>query len=120
MIRVKLDRAIDEFRDNITATETLKFLGAVMELDLVNSDSRDMHIAEFVCDQFSLDVISKSVDAVENMRVRSRLYDMLQIHKRKKFDNARLAVAEYWEIGEGEESLRSKRENVNTSFFIKA
>lgn len=109
LIRLKIYQGLEQPQIEEKERAVMEYLGVLMDLSLVSSKSDERYINDHVPDQGNLEVIQASVAEILNPHIKARCYDVLQVNKKNKFENAKLALQEYINLAEPKPSLSEKR-----------
>lgn len=109
-IRVKIHRALQQPSIEDKERAVMEYLDVLMELSLISSKSNEHYINDHVPDQGILEIIQGSVAEILNPNITARLYDVLQVNKKNKFANAKLALQGYLNLAELRPELSAKRD----------
>jgi hypothetical protein len=109
-VRLNLHRLIySEDLDDEQKT-LLTYLDTVMSLNLLTSTNRENYIGDHIPGQPTLDFIEKINSTIVNPYLKTYLLDILQVNKRKKYNNAQLAITGYFTICGLHDTLSAKRD----------
>jgi hypothetical protein len=88
----------------------IAYLHTALAFNLLAATNQDQYIGDHFPERAALTSIEKMVADTSNPYILSRLFDILQVNKKNKFQNAKNAIDTYLEIVDSRESLSSKRD----------
>jgi hypothetical protein len=109
-IRNKIYRLLHTENTDLESTQTVAFLHDVCALNLLVVTNRENYISDYVPGQAGLVIVEKLINEISNPYITSRLYDILQVNKKGKFQNAQKSIEAYFEIVQKRNSLTEKRD----------
>jgi|GEM_PF-6223011 len=109
-IRNKMYALFNAENGDATELAVIAYIHTAIALNLVAATNQEQYIGDHFPERAALTSIEKMVSDTSNPHVRSRLFDILQVNKRNKFQNAQNAINAYFEIADKRQSLSSKRD----------
>lgn len=91
-------------------TQTIAFLHDVCALNLLVATNRENYIGDFIPGQAALTIAEQLISHFPNPYLTSRLYDILQVNKKNKFQNAQSAISAYFVIADAKQTLNDRRD----------
>jgi tetratricopeptide (TPR) repeat protein len=110
IVRTKIHRLLNDDTIDDELSQLCLFLNTIMYLSLLNSTNQTVYVNEFIPGQEFLKLASDLTTETLNLHIQARLYDVLQVNKKDKFQNAQNAIEAYFQIAESVKSLTDKRD----------
>jgi len=110
VIRSKIHAFFNAENGDTKVLAVMAYINTVLALNLLTATNKEQYIGDYFPERAALISIEKMVADTSNPYIRSRLFDILQVNKKSKFQNAQNAINAYLEIADGRESLSSKRD----------
>lgn len=109
-VRTKIHRLLNDDTIDDELSQLCILLDTIMHLDLINSTNQTIYINEFIPGQEFLKFAGDLTNETLNRHIQARLYDVLQVNKIDKFQNAQKAIEAYLHVAEFGNSLTDKRD----------
>jgi len=109
-IRSKMYALFNAENGNAAVLTVIAYIHTAIALNLIAATNQEQYIGDHFPERAALTSIEKMVSDTANPHIRSRLFDILQVNKRNKFQNAQNAITAYFEIADERQSLSSKRD----------